>query len=56
MASLNMSSTLTTLIPPPVEPAQAPTKLAKINNTGSINGQSEKSTDANPVVVAIETP
>jgi Mg2+/Co2+ transporter CorB len=25
-------------IPPPVEPAQAPIKLAKINNIGKING------------------
>ena len=54
MASLNINNILTTLIPPPVEPAQAPIKLAKINKTGSINGQVEKFAEVNPVVVAME--
>jgi hypothetical protein len=43
------------LIPPPVDPAHAPTKLEKINNTGSINTHIEKLVEAKPVVVAIET-
>ncbi len=54
-ASLNINNTLTTLIPPPVEPADAPIKLAKISNTGNAIPHNEKLVEAKPVVVAMET-
>ena len=44
-------STLDTFMPPPVEPAQAPTIISKTNRCLENSGQSSKSTVANPVVV-----
>ena len=44
-----------TLMPPAVEPAEPPTKLAKMSSTGIAVGHAEKSAVVKPVVVAIDT-
>ena len=43
------------LMPPPVDPAQAPKKERKIKKNGKNVGQELKSVVVNPVVVRIET-
>ena len=55
MPCLYIKRDLITFIPPAVEPAEPPTKLASIRIIGSAPGQPEKSDVVNPVVVAIET-
>ena len=50
-----MTNILTTLMPPPVEPTQAPIKLTIIRKTGIAAGQLLKFCDEYPVVVAIDT-
>src|SRR5690554_5125070 len=52
---LNTSTTRITFMPPPVEPAQAPTKLAYSSMNGSTEGQEAKSVTVKPVVVAMDT-
>ena len=44
-----------TLIPPPVEPAQPPTKLDKSNKAGRKVGHKWESAFVKPVVVPMET-
>ncbi len=42
-------------MPPAVDPAEPPIKLANISSTGRAAGQTEKFSVVKPVVVAIET-
>ena len=44
-----------TLIPPPVEPAQPPTKLDKTNKAGRKVGHKSKAALEKPVILPIET-
>src|SRR5690606_19858087 len=52
---LNTRTTRITFMPPPVEPAQAPTKLAYSSMNGSTEGQEAKSVTVKPEVVAMES-
>ena len=51
LSNLNNNKTLTTLSPPPVEPAQAPIKLASIKAVIMKSGQSPYRVVVNPDVV-----
>ncbi len=44
-----------TLMPPAVDPAEPPTKLANMSSTGTAVGHMEKSAVVKPVVVAMDT-
>ena len=50
-----MRSIRITLIPPAVEPADPPIKLARMRSIGNAPGHAAKSDVVKPVVVAIDT-